>query len=195
VLTFTEIRRFLRDIALAVSIITMIVFCLAVVSIATDMHAIRTNAIISEAQLRVGLFSRVDSLLWKMDSLTTIASAFNKNLSTQLTQVRVQVKQSSDDAADQSTRLAKATTSAMKDSLATTQQAIAAVVDQGPPVVHVAPTVPPPSVSAPPPLILTPIVPELAPPPPVTPKTDDKGGFWHWMKRSVWPFTHDPNAK
>ena len=191
--SFVEIRRFLRDVALAVSIVSMIVFCLAVVSIASDVHSMRTNTITSETELRVGLLSRVDSLLWKLDSLAAIASTFNKSLASQLTQVRVQVKQSSDATTDQTKQITKATTNAVKESLATAQQAIAAVADKSPPIVHVTP-VPQPVIPPLAPVIVSPITPPPLAPPPMTPKkkSTDKGGFWHWIKQ---PFSHDDNAR
>lgn len=69
---------------------------IAAISIALDVHAIRGNEATWFAELEAGMFSRADALLWKIDTISAVASATNKSLDHGLLQVRVQVKQASD---------------------------------------------------------------------------------------------------
>ena len=154
-LTVAELRDHLTQILQLVAIFGIAIFSCVGVSVAFDIHAMRMNEIQGSADFRVGVFSRVDSLLWKLDTFISVMSAGNKSLASALTQVRIQVKESSDDQTKSIKASSTATTAVVKQTLESNSQALEKVADANQPVINVeapksTPVVPPIVVNAPP---------------------------------------------
>jgi len=105
---------------LATATLGIVVVSCTCISLILELNAIRRNEVVAAAEFQNGVFSRVDSLLWKADTFLTIASATNKGLGAGLTQVRVQVKESTDAQTQSTAAMSKAATTAVKASLAAT---------------------------------------------------------------------------
>ena len=177
------------NVLLVVVTIGIVVVSCTCLSLVLEMRSIRRDQEQAAAAFQNGVFSRFDSLLWKTDTLLTIASAANKSLAAGLTQVRVQVKESSDVQKRSTAAMSQATTSVVKESLATTNDMVQAVVAKATPIVEIKaekPTI----VAAPPAEV------KVVPPPtpaPVAPAPDEpraeptKRGYFNWLKR-LWPF-------
>ena len=187
-LTVAELRDHLTQILQIVAIFGIAIFSCVGVSIAFDIHAMRMNEIQGSADFRVGVFSRVDSLLWKLDTFLSVVSAGNKSLASALTQVRIQVKESSDDQTKSIKASSTATTAVVKQTLESNSQALEKVADATQPVINVeapksTPVVPPIVVNAPPPTV--------AGHSSVANQSQDKNtrrhSHFHWL-RKLWPF-------
>ena len=125
------------NVLLVVTTIGIIVVSCTCLSVVLEIRSIRRYQEQAAATLQNGVFSRLDSLLWKTDTFLTIAGAANKSLAAGLTQVRVQVKESSDAQKQSTAAMSQATTSIVKESLATTNDMVQAVVAKAPPVVEI----------------------------------------------------------
>jgi hypothetical protein len=192
--TIAELRTYLTDLAKVVAIICMLVACGAIVSIAVDFRAIRSNSIQSAEQLRIGLFTRADSWLWRVDDSIVILKTLESRLDSQLTRVRAQVKEASDDATHETKALTKATTTAVQQSLETATAAINAVADKD---VQVKVETPKPVIAPTPPVILRPAPPVVVAPlkPKPAEKPAEASGFWRRVSRILWPFKKQKPAE
>jgi hypothetical protein len=177
------------NVLLVVATIGIIVVSCTCLSVVLEMRSIRRDQEQAASEFRNGVFSRFDSLLWKTDTFLTIASAANKSLAAGLTEVRVQVKESSDVQKQSTAAMSQATTSVVKESLATTNDMVQAVVAKAPPVVEIKaekPTIvatPPAEVKVVPP---PPPAPAAPPPDEVLPEPPKREHF-NWPRR-LWPF-------
>lgn len=132
-----------------------------------------------------GMLQRADSALWKADTAIEDFARFERVMSSQLTQVRVQVKQSS----DTQEHTAKVGQQAVAKAIQTTAAAVTAVEQKAEvaPIVHVDTPAPAP---APAPIVrLVPVAPAPAPivkKEPVPEDTEKTPWFvqpWHWIKK------------
>jgi hypothetical protein len=173
-------RRSLKELALITAIIGMVIVMASFVSIASDINAMRANQIQSDAEIKAGVLSRLDSFLWKTDTLIKVASTLENTFGVQMQQVRTQVKEASDDATHETKMLTTATTKAVTQALATTNAAVAAVGDQPPPTVNV--ESPKPVIVPAPTVVLSPI--RTPPPPSPLPEVKEHDRWW----KKIWPF-------
>jgi hypothetical protein len=182
VVTLQEFREHFRVILLLLSIFGVIIVSGAAVSIAVDMHAIRANEVQGIAALRASIFSRVDALLWKVDTISAIASATNKSLARGLMEVRVQVKQSSEDQAKSIKATSNSAEKIVKQTLESNSAVLEKVADGQKPVVNV--EVPKPTV-APPAIVVNPApAPAVHALPRVTTAAEPakkRRRFWRWL--------------
>jgi hypothetical protein len=181
-------RNHVISVLLVTATLGIIIFSCTCVSLIFELNAIRRNQATAAAGLQNGIFSRIDSLLWKTDTFLTEFGATNKSLAAGLTQVRVQVKESTDAQTKSTAAMSQATTTAVKASIAATNDVVQAVVEKPPPVVEV--KAEKPMIVAPPAEIK--IVPTPPPPPPDEQEVQNSGrkarhGKWNWLRR-LWPF-------
>lgn len=187
-----EWRALLRDVREFATILAMLLVSGAIVSIAVDFRAMRSNGIEETTKLRVGAFDRVDSLLWRMDSLLTIGHTLSNDLDRQLTQVRVQVKESSDDSRHDTNKLAAANTAVVQKSLEQSTKAIEAVVAAADPTPTVKVELPKGTA-----IIQTPAAPIVIQTPaakparPAAEQTPEPRGLSRWLKHIFTPWRHD----
>ena len=140
IVTADEFRAHLREVLMIASTFFLVIVSCVAVSVGFDIHAMRINEIQGGATLRTEAFSRIDSLLWKVDTLISVMSATNKALASGLTQVRVQVKESSDDQAKSIKATSNAATAVVKEVKATiesNQEVLEKVSEAPKPVVNV----------------------------------------------------------
>ena len=182
--TAQDFREHMRQVLLVASVFGVIIVSGAALSIAFDMHATRVNEAQNGAAFRAGIFSRLDALLWKVDTITSVVSATNKSLATGLMQVRVQVKQSSDDQAKSIKATSNMTEKVVKQSLESNSKVLEKVADAEVPVVNVQvpkATVPPPAIVVSP---TPPAVVHTLPAHPA-PEVHKRHRFWRWL-RWIW---------
>jgi hypothetical protein len=184
------VRDYLAHMLLGVGVMAFLVVTGVAISIASDIHALRINQIQETANLRSGLFSRIDSFQWRADSLVTVISATNKTVAAALTQARVQEKHARE---DQTADLKATSTAAVvaAEKTASTQTAALEQIISAKPVVNVETPKPPP---APPPTIV--VQPAAFAPTrnttvPARARVTKQHGIWRWL-RAIWPFgRHD----
>jgi hypothetical protein len=184
-----RVRDYLAHMLLGVGVMAFIVVTGVAISIATDIHAIRMNSIQAAAELRSGMFSRLDSLKWNADTLITVISATNKTVSAALTQARVQEKHARDD----QTADLKATSTAVVVAAEKTANTNAKVLEQivaAKPVVNV--ETPKPADVIPPTIVVQPSIaaPVHISPAQITHVKKQQHGIWRWLRRH-WPFGRD----
>jgi hypothetical protein len=175
-----------KDLALILEVAALLVFVPCCMSIAVDVHMARLDQARMVTDIQAGIFSRLDKALWKADTFLIDWSKFEQVMSAQMTQVRIQVKQSSDDATHETKLSAKAATTAMTAVATSTAQVLAAVTDQPAPVIQV--TQPKPAPVAPPTVILAPVDVPITPAK-IAPVLKDKKKAGNWLQR-LWSHLH-----
>jgi hypothetical protein len=176
-------REYLVNALLIAGTLGIVTFMCAAFTIVWEVNAIRVAQDRAINDTQRGLFSRMDSALWKIDTFLVSFGATNQALAKELLQVRVQVKQSQDAQAKQTQAISQVATSVARESLKATENAVQAVVDKAPPVVEVKTPSATVQVSpAPAPAVLP--FKENPPPEPSPAETPRKR---RWLRR-LWPF-------
>lgn len=132
-----QLREHLVNVLYIAATLGIIVVSLAIATIAIELNMMRIAYSQGLEDVKHGIFSRMDSFLWKSDTFLTTFSATNKSLARGLTEVRVQVKQSADSAEKNTKDLNRATTTAVTKAVAATNEVVQAVVDKSPSIVEV----------------------------------------------------------
>jgi hypothetical protein len=186
-----DLRLHARELLIGFVIVACVFVAAAAVSVAIDVHAMRVANLTASSQLETALGSRLDSLLWKVDTFNTTVLAMSKTLSTGLTQVRVQVEQASADQQQALAATTKSTAQAVEKTLDKTadvlQQQQQATTQPAPPIIQVqAPKTTTPQPSSPQQVFVTPVL-----PPPAQQPVDSerKPRCPRWLRR-LWPFHH-----
>lgn len=182
-----DLRNYLAHLLLGAGVLACLVVIGVAISLATDIHAIRLNSIQESATLRIGMFSRLDSFLWRTDTLITIISATNKTVAAALTQQRVQEKQAREDQTADLKATSKAVVVAAEKTASTQTKALEQII-AAKPVVNV--ETPKPAAIAPPTIVVEPASQAAPIQHPVQIAPVKQHGPWHWLRR-LWPFGRD----
>jgi hypothetical protein len=181
-----ELRDHMLNVLLALAVCAVILVTGSAISIALDMRALRTAEVHNMNEFGKSALSRFDALLWKVDTITSVVSTTNKDLQNGLLQVRVLVKQNSED----QTKAVKATSNIAKEvvreTLQSNSETLAKVVDQKPAVVNV--EVPKPNVPQPAIVVNTPPATHQ---PTVKIETLQQKPRHSWWVRIFWPWHRD----
>ena len=138
-LTPAEFKRHLRQTSQLVLTICLIIVTFTAVNVSFDLHAMRRERgeeLAELTDLRKGILTRIDALLWKMDTQAETAGVTNTILADALVKMRAQVKESTDTGAKTATATTTIAREAVKQSAATSQL-VEAVADTPKPVVNV----------------------------------------------------------
>jgi hypothetical protein len=143
----------LLECALMASILALMVGTACMVLVSADIHAARLEFAAANNEWRRDAFLRLDKLLWKVDTALELGAAARLDLGNLLTNIRAQVKQSTDANAAVSQKQTQAATAAVTRAIETSTRAIQAVAgepthDEAPAVADrgVTVNVPPPTV-------------------------------------------------
>lgn len=138
-MTEAEFKPFLLNVLLITGILGIVVISCAFVALVVEVNSVRVSRIRFQQDLQSSLQSRLDSMLWKADTFLTIASTANKNMASGLTQVRVQVKESTDTNNKTAQSLSKAAVAVAQqtsDAVKATTEVAQAVVEKSVPIVQ-----------------------------------------------------------
>jgi len=177
-----EWRNRLHEITLLIACATMMILSWSALSVAGDIHAARVDQVESGAAGKAVIFAKIDEFLGVSKQFLVILRVLESRLDTQLTQVRSQVQQSSEDSNKTAQKAIAAAADAVSQTSEKADQVISAVQDNKPlaPVVHVEAPKPPDM----PPVIVSPVIP--APPPLENPTAEpppQRRGFGQWLKK------------
>ncbi len=182
-ITPAEFKRHLRQTSQFVLTICLIVVTFTAVNVSFDIHAMRRERgeeLAELTDLRKGILTRIDALLWKMDTQAETAGVTNTILADALVKMRAQVKESTDTGAKTATATTTIAREAVKQSAATSQL-VEAVADTPKPVVNVeVPKAPAPVVVQTP---ATPVAHTAAAPAAKPAEPSRERGRRHWFRR------------
>lgn len=187
-MTISELRAHLLEVLLGVATFSCVFVSCAAVSIALDVHAIRLDHLSSQAQLRSGMFSRIDALRWQFDTFLGIATSASKSMSAGVNQVRIQVEQASQDQKQEIRAATKSTEQVVAQTVTATADAIQqAAGNPLAPIVNVQPAKL--AAVAPPQVVVNPVIDAPRPTVVKPPQQPENKSTWRWL-RWLWPFHH-----
>jgi hypothetical protein len=175
-------REYLVNALLIAGTLGIVTFMCSAFTVTWEVNAIRVAQDRAITDTQRGLFSRMDSLLWKLDTFLVSFGATNQSLARELLQVRVQVKQAQEAQTQQTKAISRVATSVARESLKATENAVQAVVDKAPPIVEV--KTPAATVQVTPAPVLQPPKEEAPPPEPAQVEPTPKKRWY----RHLWPF-------
>ena len=182
-ITETDFRDHLINVLLIAATLGIIIVSCAMATIALELNLIRSHQTLAIDDLKTGLFGRLDSSLWKADTFLTTFSEINKNLARGLTEVRIQVKQSTDEQQKSTAAISKATTATVTKALQATNEVVQAIVEKPAPLVEV--KSPNPTITVPAPNTTV----RVLPPEPPPQKSEDEPAITPKRRRWYWPFS------
>lgn len=181
-----ELRAYLLNAILFAGTLGIITFMCCAFTVTWEVNAIRVAQDQAITDTQHGLFSRMDSLLSKLDTFLVSFGSTNESVARELMQVRVQVRQSQEAQTQQTKAMSQVATNVAKESLKVTESIAEAVADTpaaAPPVVEVKQPPAAVNVEAPPPVVQR----EREEPQPAAP-VDEPPRKRRWY-RHLWPFS------
>jgi hypothetical protein len=181
-----SLRRRVFDVAIIAIILSACVVSWAALSIAGDIRNFRRDFTEGSAAAKAGTFARLDDMVLAMREFLGVARVLTDRLDTQLTQARVQIKQTGEDTNKTAISAIQATTKAAVESAKHTEEVIAAVNDQpATPAPQI--TVEAPKALPAPTVVVNPTVPtQRVETPHLEPERKKRGKF-HWLMKLFKP--------
>jgi hypothetical protein len=146
-ITAGEFRRHIRQVWQISTALCATIVAFVAVSVAVDIHILRTQALTEIETMRTMIKTHNDSMEWRADTMLRTAAVLEKTLDRGIFQVRVQVQQHSEEQM-KATRATASIAHAAAQQAAETTKLVEKVVDAPRPVVRVEvpKTTPPPVV-------------------------------------------------
>lgn len=136
------LREYLVDALLIAGTLGIVTFMCCAFTITYEINTMRIAQTQGINDLQRGLFTRLDTALWKCDTLLITLGATSQSITNGLNNVRVQVKQSRDAQTRDTKEISRVATRVAAESLKATESVVAAVVDKSAPVVEIKPSTP-----------------------------------------------------